>query len=151
MQVSQKIIDYAIWYYLKYYPSLNKLREKLLLKFGENTENWKKYWWIWQGEIDYIINNRMKNIIKEEEVIIARINFLKNKWKSKIYIKSKLYERKENKELIEKYLEEIFVEWEFDSLKKEYEKLKWKNDKNKIIEKLIRKWFQYNDIKKIVF
>jgi transposase-like protein len=32
-EISQKIIDYAIWYYLRYYPSPKKLKEKLNEKF----------------------------------------------------------------------------------------------------------------------
>ncbi|MDP2396573.1 MAG: hypothetical protein Q8S84_02295 [bacterium] len=39
MEISQKIVDYAIWYYLKYYPSPKKLTQKLLEKFGEKSEN----------------------------------------------------------------------------------------------------------------
>ena len=46
MEISQKIVDYAIWYYLKYYPSPRKLTQKLLEKFWEKSENGKKYWWI---------------------------------------------------------------------------------------------------------
>jgi hypothetical protein len=42
-QISQKIIDYAIWYYLKYYPSPLKLKEKLDLKFGKNSLKAQKY------------------------------------------------------------------------------------------------------------
>jgi len=38
MEISQKIIDYAIWYYLKYYPSPKKLRFKLKEKFGPDSE-----------------------------------------------------------------------------------------------------------------
>lgn len=33
MEISQKIIDYAIWYYLRYYPSPKKLELKLKMKF----------------------------------------------------------------------------------------------------------------------
>lgn len=43
MEISQKIVDYAIWYYLKYYPSPRKLTQKLLEKFGEKSENGKKF------------------------------------------------------------------------------------------------------------
>jgi len=31
--ISQKIVDYAIWYYLRYFPSINKLKQKLNEKF----------------------------------------------------------------------------------------------------------------------
>jgi transposase-like protein len=43
MQISQKIIDYAIWYYLRYYPSKNFLSKKLREKFGPDSEKGKKY------------------------------------------------------------------------------------------------------------
>lgn len=33
MEISQKIVDYSIWYYLKYYPSPRKLEQKLREKF----------------------------------------------------------------------------------------------------------------------
>jgi len=32
-EISQKIINYAIWYYLKYFPSINKIKQKLDFKF----------------------------------------------------------------------------------------------------------------------
>jgi len=38
MSISQKIIDYAIWYYLRYYPSQRKLSSILTEKFGPNSE-----------------------------------------------------------------------------------------------------------------
>gem|GEM_PF-1702193 len=37
-EISQKIIDYAIWYYLRYFPSRQKLRNKLTEKFGPQSE-----------------------------------------------------------------------------------------------------------------
>lgn len=150
MEISQRIIDYAIWYYLKYFPSPKKLERKLIEKFWPNSENWKKYWWIKGEEIDYIINERLKNIVQEQEVIKSKIRVYKLKWKSKLYIKQKLFERQENKELIEEFLEEAFLDWEFETLLKEYDKLKDKFERQKVIEKLIRKWFRYDDVKRVV-
>lgn len=150
MEISQKIVDYAIWYYMKYYPSPRKLTQKLIEKFGEKSENWKKYWWIWQEEIDYILQEKLRNILQEEFVIESKIRTYKNKWKSQMYIKQKLFERWEDKELIEKYLLEAFSEWELEQLQKEYDKLSWKYEKQKILEKLYRKWFKYDDIKKVI-
>ena len=149
MDISQRIIDYAIWYYLKYYPSIKKLRAKLLEKFWPNSENGKKYWGIWEQEIDYIINERLQNIIAEDEVIKSKIRLYKSRWKSKSYIMNKLYERQEPKELIELYLEEAFLEWEQENLNREYDKIKDKYEKNKVVEKLLRKWFRYDDIKRL--
>jgi len=160
MQISSKIIDYAIWYYLKYYPSPKKLSQKLKEKFWEESENWKKYWWISDKEIDFIINEKLKNIIREDEVIKAKIRNYIAKWKSKLYIKQKLFERQEKKDLIEKYLEECFAsQQEEENIKKEYEKqlknlqkkFEWYELKNKIIQRLIRKGFSYDDIIRIIW
>ena len=160
MEISKKIIDYAIWYYLKYYPSPKKLEIKLIEKFWPNSENWQKYWWLNSEEINYILEEKLRNIIQEEEVIKSKILNLKNKWKSKKYIKQKLYERLEKKDLIEKYLEELFYDWENELIKNEYEKILKKywydilnisyNEKSKIIQKLYLKWFNYNDINAII-
>jgi SOS response regulatory protein OraA/RecX len=150
MEISQKIIDYAIWYYLKYFPSPKKLQTKLAMKFWPDSENWKKFWWINSLEIDYIINERLKNIIQEEEAIQSKIRVYKSKWKSKLYIKQKLYERQEKKDLIEKFLEEAFLHGELENLENEYTKIKDKFEKQKVIEKLLRKWFKYDDILKII-
>jgi hypothetical protein len=43
LEVSQKIVNYAIWYYLKYFPSVKKMENKLKEKFGVQSENGKKY------------------------------------------------------------------------------------------------------------
>jgi len=159
MEISQKIIDYAIWYYLRYYPSPNKLRQKLRMKFWPDSENGKKYWGIIEEEIDYILVEKLRNVIQQEEVIQSKIRVYKDKRKSKQYIKQKLFERMEDRELIEKYLEEWFIDWEIESVRREFEKIKNRSkliienkelsyeQKSKVIEKLMSKWFKYNDIK----
>ena len=194
MEISQKIVDYAIWYYLKYFPSK---------KFWPNSEKWKVYWWIWEKEIDFILNQKMSSIIFEEEVAKSKIrnyieknknfsyirtkmfqkyfdkelvlrilreeyNFenetllneeklkkqiilLKQKGKSKNYIKNKFLERSQDKDLVENILSEVFCDWELENLKKEYEKIKNKwFDKQKIFQKLFSKWFNYEDIKRVI-
>ena len=160
MKISQRIIDYSIWYYLRYYPSPKKLEQKLRMKFWPDSEKWKKYWWITEEEIEYILSEKLRNIIQETEVIKSKIRNYKNKWKSKLYIKQKLYERLENRELIEQYLEEAFIDWELELVQKEYEKIKDKlgnkkdltefEKKQKLIERLMRKWFKYDDVKNVL-
>ncbi len=156
MQISQKIIDYAIWYYLKYYPSPKKLAKKLKEKFGPNSEKGQKYWWINDEEIDFILKEKLKNIIQEKEVIIAKINSYKNKGKSKKYIIWKMFERQENMDLVNEVLEEFFSEEdELENLKKELKKQKYDENldyeqKQKILAKIIRKGYTYDDIKKII-
>jgi hypothetical protein len=46
-------------------------------------------------------------------------------------------------------LEEEFLEWEEENLKREYEKLKGKFEDRKIMEKLLRKGFRYDDIMRL--
>lgn len=203
MEISQKIVDYAIWYYLKYFPSKKALEKKLFEKFWSNSEKWKIYWWIWEKEIDFILNQKMSSIIFEEEVAKSKIrnyieknknfsyiktkmfqkyfdkelvlrilreeyNFenetllneeklkkqiilLKQKGKSKNYIKNKFLERSQDKGLVENILSEVFCDWELENLKKEYEKIKNKwFDKQKIFQKLFSKWFNYEDIKRVI-
>ena len=203
MEISQKIVDYAIWYYLKYFPSKKALEKKLFEKFWPNSEKWKVYWWIWEKEIDFILNQKMSSIIFEEEVAKSKIrnyieknknfsyiktkmfqkyfdkelvllilreeyNFenetllneeklkkqiilLKQKGKSKNYIKNKFLERNQDKDLVENILSEVFCDWELENLKKEYEKIKNKwFDKQKIFMRLAWKWFKYDDIKKVL-
>lgn len=203
MEISQKIVDYAIWYYLKYFPSKKALEKKLFEKFWPNSEKWKVYWWIWEKEIDFILNQKMSSIIFEEEVAKSKIrnyieknknfsyiktkmfqkyfdkelvllilreeyNFenetllneeklkkriilLKQKGKSKNYIKNKFLERSQDKDLVENILSEVFCDWELENLKKEYEKIKNKwFDKQKIFQKLFSKWFNYEDIKRVI-
>ena len=203
MEISQKIVDYAIWYYLKYFPSKKALEKKLFEKFWPNSEKWKVYWWIWEKEIDFILNQKMSSIIFEEEVAKSKIrnyieknknfsyiktkmfqkyfdkelvllilreeyNFenetllneeklkkqiilLKQKGKSKNYIKNKFLERSQDKDLVENILSEVFCDWELENLKKEYEKVKNKwFDKQKIFQKLFSKWFNYEDIKRVI-
>ena len=158
MKISQKIIDYAIWYYLKYYPSPKKLEQKLVEKFWPNSPKWEKYWWIDNEQIEYILKEKLRNIIIEQEVIESKIRIYKQKWKSKIYIRQKLFLRQEDKELSEKFLEEAFIDGEDDSIKLELQKIKSKLKKSdlneyelkqKIIQKLMTKWFKYDDIKRV--
>lgn len=160
MEISRKIIDYAIWYYLKYYPSPKKLRYKLFEKFWPDSEKWQKYWWISYEDIDFIINEKMSSIIQEEDVINSKIRLFIQKWKSKKYIKQKLFERQEDIDLSTSILESYFENGEFESISKEIEKIIKKlsldkdnldfSQRNKIIQKLLLKWFDYSQIKELI-
>jgi SOS response regulatory protein OraA/RecX len=86
----------------------------------------------------------------DENYLRKKIILFKEKGKSKNYIKMKLIEREEDKDLIYSLLEEIFREEEGEIIQKEYEKLKGKFEKQKIIEKLLRKGFLYDEVKKII-
>ncbi len=181
--------NYAINYYLRYYPSKKKLEEKLMKKSKDDMILVKK---VLNDLNSFIIENQVieakiryyiqknKNLAyiksklfekwfkKEDYEKILQENFdleksfldkdylrrkilnYREKNKSKKYIFSKLCERGEDKENILNILEEIFWDdWELEILKKEFEKLKWKYENKKIIEKLLRKWFRYDLIKRI--
>ncbi|MBB1564801.1 RecX family transcriptional regulator [Candidatus Gracilibacteria bacterium] len=108
MEVSQKIVDYAIWYYLKYYPSKKALENKLFEKFGPNSEKAKIYGGIGQETVDEILNQKMASIISEEEVARAKIRNYVEKNKNVSYIKLKMFQKKFEKELVLEILEKEF-------------------------------------------
>lgn len=145
MEISVKIIDYAIRYYLRYYPSVKKLEEKLKEKFWPNSEKWKKYGGITKEQIDYIISEKLRNIIQEPDVCRAKIKNLIEKSKNKNYIVNNLLQKKFDKHLILQILEEEFHSEEETLLSKEkiYKKIlllhqKWKSMqycKQKFIER----------------
>lgn len=189
--------NYALNYYLRYYPSIKRFREKLF----------KKSWWD-EKTVDEILKS-MENIIVEKLVIESKIRLYiarnknlsyiksklfekwfekeeyekilennynldetlldadylkrkildyKNKWKSRNYIFQRLFERKQDKDLINKILDQNYTkEDELENIKKEYQNLTSNytksfsgTEKNKIIEKLIRKGFNYGEIKKVI-
>ena len=83
--------------------------------------------------------------------LMKKIENYKNKGKSIQYIKNQLIERKLDRESVDNALLEVYwVDWDNENLIREYNKLEWKYDKQKIIEKLLRKWFFYGEIKNIL-
>lgn len=124
---------YAIWYYEKYFPSVEKLRRKL----SEKNNN---------KDIVSSILSEISNIFIEEEVLKSKISFYKDR-KSKNYIIQSLTKQFFDKKLIQK----LMADEEFDEeslLEKELEKLEnLQLSKEKIIQRLLRKWFKYNDFK----
>lgn len=189
MKEFEKYKNYAIWYYLRYFPSINKLTQKLISKtqdeeitkkilkeikhiFNEETiltdkihicliRN-KNYNYIvtsllkkgFEKEMiqDLLINKfdcENKSLLNEFSIKNKIINY-KNKNKSISYIKQKLIQRPNDKEIVENILNEVFDNWEQELIINEYEKIKNKYEKNKIIQKLLSKWFMYGDIKKII-
>lgn len=183
--------DYTLWYYFRYFPSINRLKEKLNEKTHNNTELVDKVFndnWNLFNDLDvlnskvqnllfrnknknYIITNLLQKKFFKEDIInilekyteegksILTENFierkiiqLKQKNKSKQYIKNKLIEQPEDKELVEKILSEIYwEESDNEALLFEYSKLINKNiDQQKIIQRLLSKWFIYNEIKEFL-
>lgn len=89
-----------------------------------------------------------ESLLNENSIRIKIQNY-KQKNKSITYIKQKLVDRQEDKEIINKIIEEVFgEEKDLESIKKEISKLEKKYEKEKIIQKLLAKWFRYDDIKR---
>ncbi len=131
-EISPKIIDYAIWYYLRYFPSTQKLRNKLSEKFGPESEKWKKYGWIFPEDIDYILSEKMWTIIYESEVIRSNIRWYLWRWKNLRYIRQKLTGKLFSRDEYEKILTQEFHSdektlLEYHKLFKQAETLKNKN------------------------
>lgn len=183
--------DYTLWYYFRYYPSINKLKRKLREKTLNNHELIEKIfdevWHLFNDlpvleskienllfrnkNIKYIKTNLLQKEFNKEDIekilesfttpwesvlnenfLYKKIIQLKNKNKSIQYIKNKLIEQPEDKIIVEKIINEIYTDnWEDEVIKKEYEKLLDKNfEQQKIIQKLLQKWFNYWWIKKIL-
>jgi len=189
--------NYALNYYLRYYPSIKKFREKLLKKSQDDEklvfevidsmENIIVEKQVIESKIRlYISRNKNLNYIKSklfekwfekvmyEEILSNNYNLdetlldreyikrkvfdYKEKWKSKKYIFWQLFWRKQDKDLIEIVLDEVYPEEkEIDAVIIEYEKLLLRHPeldsgskKNKIIEKLIWKGFKYDHVKKVI-
>lgn len=97
-------------------------------------------------EKDFFIE--WESLLNENSIRIKVQNY-SSKNKSITYIKQKLVDRQEDKEIIEKIIEEVFwEERDIDAIKKEISKLQGKYPQAKIIQKLLAKWFRYDDIKR---
>ena len=136
------IIRDKIKNYLQRNKNLNYIKQKLLIKLfpKDSVENILKTEFLKEWES-----------LLSKNFIIKKINLYKDKWKSRRYIKQKLVERKEDVDLVEGCLNEIFQFWEYDNIKKEYNKLKSKYSNEQIINKLLMKGFNYSEVSKIVF
>lgn len=185
-----RLKDYALWYYFRYFPSKNKLERKLLQKSDNNITFTKE------------VLSKMSSLINEEENIKSKIrlflsrgknlayirsklyeklfnkdeyekiifedylqenksllkdNFIKRKviWykkkgKSMFYIKQKLIERSEDKEKVLKHLTDIFPDWDSENIEILYNELSKRYSEKDIIKKLMTKWFNFYDIKKVI-
>lgn len=190
----QRLKDYALWYYFRYYPSDARLIQKLKEK-GDHNDAIQVYRdishllqedGIIASKIDnYIFRNKNYRYIRQkmreklfpsektemylekyinswesllsEDFIRRKIDIFITKGKSRQYIFQKLWETKQDKEILENILEEYFPNWEWENIKKEYEKIISRSPKlltsgfewrQKITQKLISKWFKYDEIKK---
>lgn len=183
----QRLKDYALWYYFRYYPSNNRLIQKLREKGAEedSLSVFKEIQHLTQedeiikAKIDnYIFRNKNYRYIRQkmreklfprekveayleeyintwesildEDFLRRKIEIQISKGKSHYHIFQKLWETKQDREILEVLLEEYFSDWESENIMREYEKLKPKYNRQKIIQKLLAKWFKYDEIKKVL-
>lgn len=182
-----RLRDYALWYYFRYYPSNARLIQKLKEKGSSEDLSvvYKEIFHLLQedaiiaSKIDnYIFRNKnytyIRNKMREklfpkdkteaylekyihsgesllaEDFLRKKIENFIQKGKSRYYIFTKLWETKEDKELLNRLFQEYFPDGERENILREYEKLRNKYDIQKITQKLISKWFKYNDIKRVL-
>lgn len=183
----QRLKDYALWYYFRYYPSNARLLQKLNEKWDpeDATSVFKDIQHLTQeGEIikakidNYIFRNKNYRYIRQkmreklfpsektegyleeyintwesildEDFLRRKIEIGISKGKSRYHIFQKLWETKQDREVLEVLLQEYFPDWESENITREYEKLKSKYNRQKIIQKLLSKWFKYDEVKQIV-
>lgn len=191
----QRLKDYALWYYFRYYPSDARLLQKLIEKgdIGDANIIYKNIQHLMQedeiikAKIDnYLFRNKnfryirqkmreklfpiekietyLKPMLESWESILDEI-FLRKKienftsrGKSRSYIFYSLWETAADREILESLLSEYFPEWESENIEREYYKiisskpelLASRTWKQKIIQKLLSKWFKYDEVKIIV-
>ncbi len=92
----QRLKDYALWYYFRYYPSNKKLLRKLQEK--GNADDAKQ------------VFEAIKHLLQEEEIIQAKIDNYIFHNKNYRYIRQKMREKLFPKEKTEAYLENYLSE-----------------------------------------
>jgi len=180
----QRLKDYALWYYFRYYPSNGQLLQKLREKGKEedsivvfkSIEHLLQEQEIIKAKIDnYIFRNKNYRYIRQkmceklfdtqsvetylekyihsgesildETFLRKKIENYAAKGKSRYYIFQTLWETKLDREKIEILLDEYFPDGESENILREYEKIRHKYDRQKIIQKLLSKWFKYDEVK----
>lgn len=138
----KQVIEDKIRVFLLKNKNLNYIKQNLSQK------------WFLKEEVENILQNKFlqenQSLLNYKSVLIKVQNY-KNKQKSINYIKNKLIENPQDKQIVLQAIWEIFGENdENEIILKEYEKLKNKFDNQKIIQKLILKWFSYDKVKSII-
>lgn len=184
----EKLKEYALWYYFKYFPSKRRLFDKVFSKSWKDESLSTSILWeidhlideekniesrihfcldrnknkryimtnlLTKGYDKYIVEKKLKQLLEEKwgslldtSYVQHKVLMYKEKGKSKGYVLSKMIESREDRSILEGIIDEVYSQWDEENLFKEYEKLKGKFETKKIIEKLLRKGFSYEDIKK---
>ena len=139
------VIDYALNYIFKYPKTEQELLIQLRKK-GYTDHHIKR-------AIDYL---KEKNYLNDKEFIKSYIySHLIRRWKPIIYVKSRLAQKWVNmndvKEIISEQIDEI-NKWIWKQIRKDIEKYKAKGENQlDILQKITRKWYTLNQIKKVLW
>ena len=134
----KKIIDGTISFYLKSWKNRDYIRNKLYQKQFKYDD--------FKEALEQAISN------VSWSVLVGKIKMFQRKWKPKKSIYFELCKYSNDTDLIKEILDENFDEGiEEEKLKNEINKLKKRNyDQNKIIQNCMRKWFEYEVVKRVL-
>ncbi len=96
---SERLKNYALWYYFKYFPSIQKLQQKLFEKSKDQELSQK----IWKS---------MEHLCDEQRVLEDKIRVYLIRNKNVRYIKTQLIAKWFEKEMIENFLQKEFFDEE---------------------------------------
>ncbi len=144
MPAKTDVIDYALRYIYRY----PKTEKELIIQL-------RKKWYV-ESEIEKAISFlKKKKYLNDKNFTKDYIDYhLIRRWKPIIYVKSKLYEKGVDKDIIQQVIESKFDEinkWIEKKIKKEIQtyKDKWL-DGIQIIQRLSRKWYTINQVKYVI-
>ncbi|MDD2891697.1 MAG: RecX family transcriptional regulator [Candidatus Gracilibacteria bacterium] len=102
LTTEETLLNYAAWYAMRYFPSLQKLRESLMRKSANNTVLTEK------------VMQQMSEYISEERIVDGLVRMYVEQSKTRPYIEQKLHLKKFGNEIIVTTLEsyrDSFVSW----------------------------------------
>jgi SOS response regulatory protein OraA/RecX len=93
----ERLRNYALWYYFKYFPSIKKLNQKLLEKSLD-------------AELTKKVFESIKHLCEEKRVMEDKIRLYLLRNKNARYIKTQLISKGFEKEMIDDFLQKEFFD-----------------------------------------
>jgi len=144
MPVKTDVRDYALKYIFRYPKTKKELTIQLRKKWYTESEIEKALWYL-----------KRKGYLNDRQFTKDYVDYhWARRGKPIIWIKSKLFEKWVDKEIIQEIIDKKFEDiskWIWKRIEKEIAQYKdrWL-DWLEILEKLTRKWYTYNQIKKVL-
>lgn len=136
-----KNIDARVRFMLERNKNTQAIESNLLSKGYDKT--------IIKDIIEQYLKESGGSLLQEKSVQAKIIQYLK-KWKSRQYIFQHLCETKQDREIVNHAFISLWISSEQENIEKEYRKLQGRYEKPQIIQKLLWKWFHYEDIKAFI-